>query len=577
MLKKEAKVSLVNVRCAISDVPKIEESAIQIKENITEWNVPEGVFTEAIDKETGKKVLAPVTKVSLHKDIDMYDVHLATYGAYKHIITCSKNDTLLSYKDGKIVITDASEAKGAVVPKEKAADAGLDPDVCAKYINLGKQIPLSYETGLFLGMMIGDGWVDSNDIVRLAAECPEIQNKMVEITNPDTTYLPVKRASQLFEFDTSRFGSDKQHRLTIYFDRDSACVLRDKIGCGAYNKKIPLESMAASKAHRIGVLLGLIATDGSVNYSDTPAKGKKSSQKSILFHTTSQELRDNIVDLCFSLGIKASATSYMGVNSKVPCYAINLSVRDTVKLYNEDKRFRMIAKSDAEAFEGIVKAVDEDTKPDSYDIVPYPEHLATLMSIMNGGLISASEMNRYKKQGFISRDFAKKFVERLKEYDYSTYNENGRGTKASRKGYTPSQVKELAEEWIALVENEEVQWEVVTDVQYLGKMDGWDLTVPGPLTFTLGSGTFVQDSMTTHVPVSQEAIQAIDRNMLPSRNLLSPIDNTAHFVPSAEFAQGLYLASRTRNNAPVRFKSKEDMMASLKRGEIKIDTPVIIG
>lgn len=85
------------------------------------------------------------------------------------------------------------------------------------------------------------------------------------------------------------------------------------------------------------------------------------------------------------------------------------------------------------------------------------------------------------------------------------------------------------------------------------------------------------DQMSTHVPVSQEAIEAIDKHMLPSRNLLSPVDDTAHFIPRSEFAEGLYLASRTRNNAPIRFRSKEDMMAALKKGEIKIDTPVIIG
>ena len=93
----------------------------------------------------------------------------------------------------------------------------------------------------------------------------------------------------------------------------------------------------------------------------------------------------------------------------------------------------------------------------------------------------------------------------------------------------------------------------------------------------LYNADFDGDSMTTHVPVSQEAIRAIDEHMLPSRNLLSPVNNKAHFIPRSEFAQGLYLASRTRNEAPVRFKSREEMMAALKKGEIKIDTPVIIG
>lgn len=576
MLKKEAKVVMGNVRCAICDVPRIDESIRMVSDTVIEWDVPAGVLTECIDRTTGEKVMAPVTKLSIHKDVDMYDVHMATYGAYKHIVTCSKEDTLLTYKDGEIAITDASTAKGAVVPKARATDMGMDPEYCAKYIKLGVQVPLTFDVGVFLGLMIGDGWVDANNVIRLAAECPQIQERMIAITTPGKTALPVKRAANLFEYDTERFGSDKQHRLTVYLVSGGSEDLRNKIGSGAYNKRIPLESMAGSRAHRVGVLLGLIATDGSVTYSPTPAKGKKSSQKSILFHTTSQYLRDNIIDLCYSLGIKATATAYRGENSLTDCYAINLSVRDTVALYNSDPRFRMIADSDEEAMRAMAAEVTEDHKPDSYDIVPFPKHISILMGIVNEGITTAQELNRYKVQGFMSRDYAKRFVIALRDYDYSNYVEN-RGPKSSRPGYTPERVKALAEDWIRLVENEDVQWEVVTDVVSLGKMDGWDVTVPGPLTFTLGSGTFVQDSMTTHVPVSKEAVKAIDEKMLPSRNLLSPIDMKAHFIPVAEFTQGLYLASRTRNEAPIRFKTKEDMMAALNRGEIKIDTPVVIG
>lgn len=577
MLQKEANVSLVNVRCAICDVPHIEESAKQLKENVTEWDVPEGVFAEAIDKETGNKVLAPVTKLSQHRDIDMYDVHLSTYGAYKHTITCSKNDTLLTYKDGKIDITDVTEAVGAVVPKERAADAGLDAAVCSKFITLDKQYPLSFNLGVFLGMLIGDGWVTTQLDTWIAAECPEIQNWLLKELNSADPCIASNKTAHIYSYDTNRFGADVAHRVWCSTPRPCAVALKNKIGTGAYNKRIPLESMCASKAHRVGVLVGLIATDGCVHYSDKPAKGKKASQKSILFHTTSQLLRDNIIDLCFSLGIKATATAYKGANSLVTCYAINLSVRDTAKLYNEDKRFRMIADSDEKALQGIVASVNEDQKPDSYDIVPYPRHLAILLSIVGSDIISATEFNRYKVKGVISRDLAMKFVERLKAYDYSMYTESGRGSLKSRPGYKPEQVKALAEDWIRIVENTDVQWEIVTDVKYLGKMDGWDLTVPGPFTFTLGSGTFVQDSMTTHVPVSQTAIDAIDRNMLPSRNLLSPRNFKAHFIPRDAANEGLYLASRTTPGDPIHFNTEEEAQAAYDRGEIKIDTPITIG
>ena len=578
MLQKDANVKLVNVRCAIQDVPHIEESAVQLSDTVTEWDVPEGVFTEAVDRVTGKKVVAPVTKLSLHKNVEMYDIQLATYGAYKHIITVSKNDTLLTYRDGEIVITDAENAIGSVVPRAKALDAGMDPNICTKYIRLGKQVPLSYELGIFIGMMAGDGWIDSQDGAWLAAENKEIQDWMLSYINDGIAHFGHNSNAHIYEYESpDRLGNHMAHRIWISTSRDVARDIKAAIGCGGYNKKIPMESLAASKAHRIGILVGLIATDGSIHYNTKSAKGKKSTQKSILFHTTSTTLRDNIIDLCNSLGIKATATPYRGVNSLTDCYAVNLSVRDAAKLYNTDSRFRMIAKSDEEPLSAIAKEISEDEKPDSYDIVPFPKHISTLFNDAFRGLWSAQELCRYKKQGFLSRDYARRAADRLKSYDYSTYTESNSGPKQSRRGYTSEQVKQLAEAWIDVVENEDVSWEVVSDVTYLGKMDGWDVTVPGPLTFALGNGTFVQDSMTTHVPVSQTAVEAIDRNMLPSRNLLSPKDFKAHYIPRDASNEGLYLASRIGKGDPIKFKTAEEAQAAYDRGEIKIDTPIIIG
>ena len=577
MIKKEDRMSLVAVRCAISDIPVIKSSERVISDTVTEWDVQEGVLTEAIDRETGEKRIAPVTKLSYHKDVDMYDVTLSTYGAYKHVITVSKEGTLLAYKDGKVEIVDASESKGCVVPRAKVVGDTKGTSFEMKTIDIGKKYYMSYDLGLFLGMMIGDGWVDQNFTVHLAAENEQIQKEFKRITDPETGCIDTRKPSELFGHKTERLGTDVAHRFTVYMEKGAPQVLRQLIGSGAYNKKIPACCLAAGKQHRLGLLAGLIATDGSVQYNDKPSSGKKSAQKGLLFHTTSQLLRDGIIELCRTLGVRASATPYKGTNSIATCYAVNLSTRDIAKLYRDNPGYRMVTNSDQMAFEGICKTASaEDIDP--FDPVPFPSHIKLLLSKAWYDVVSANEINRYSKQGYIARGKAKQLVKYLTEFDYSTYTEGNKfRPKDPKPGYTPERAKELAEDWIRLVENEDVQWEVVTDVVSLGKMDGWDVTVPGPLTFTLGSGTFVQDSMTTHVPVSKEAVKAIDEKMLPSRNLLSPIDMKAHFIPVAEFTQGLYLASRTRNEAPIRFKTEEDMMAALNRGEIKIDTPVVIG
>ncbi len=85
------------------------------------------------------------------------------------------------------------------------------------------------------------------------------------------------------------------------------------------------------------------------------------------------------------------------------------------------------------------------------------------------------------------------------------------------------------------------------------------------------------DKMSTHVPVSSEAIEAIKENMLPSKNLISPQTGKAHFIPRDGANTGLYLASRMGKGTPVRFRTEEEAEEAYRKGLIKIDTPIEIG
>lgn len=73
-----------------------------------------------------------------------------------------------------------------------------------------------------------------------------------------------------------------------------------------------------------GLLVGLLATDGSVSYS-TGGK-KKAATKTVIIHTISPILRDGIQQLCRSLGIRTGVSPYKGVNSVHTCYAVTLSL-----------------------------------------------------------------------------------------------------------------------------------------------------------------------------------------------------------------------------------------------------------
>lgn len=88
---------------------------------------------------------------------------------------------------------------------------------------------------------------------------------------------------------------------------------------------------------------------------------------------------------------------------------------------------------------------------------------------------------------------------------------------------------------------------------------------------------FDGDSMSTHVPVSNEAVRAIKESMMPSKNLLSPKNFKAHFLPKDAANAGLFLASRIGTGEPIRFRTEEEAQEAFRKGEIKIDTPIIIG
>lgn len=88
---------------------------------------------------------------------------------------------------------------------------------------------------------------------------------------------------------------------------------------------------------------------------------------------------------------------------------------------------------------------------------------------------------------------------------------------------------------------------------------------------------FDGDAVNFHV-VSDEAarLEALDR-MLPSRALLNPSDfKSPVHVPGQEYVGGLYTASsRPQGRKPRVFNTKEDAIRAYRRGEIRVDDPVV--
>lgn len=587
MLKEGSQIYDVNhITVAIEDIPIIPESHRVDDNGNEEWDVPEGFFVYTMERGEGACGLAPITKKSLHKNIQMFDVTTAVSGAYTQVITCSADKSLVAYADdGALALMTPAEVKGHPIPYLVATDTGNAPGFCAKYIKIGTQQSLSFDLGVFIGAMLGDGWVDSQDGAWIAAEHPDIQNALIDLLRNKLSIAQTETGARLYEYDShERFGGAVAHRINCGIPRPVGRELRDLIGAGAINKRIPVACMHGSRAHLIGLLVGLLATDGCIHCGTKAPKGKKTVAKSIVMHTTSPLLRDGIQQICKQLGVRTSASPYKGVNSVHTCYAIALSITDTARLYRKEPKFRMLDSVDQASLERIVESLENSDAPDKYDLVPFPRQLRSELTYAGIGgqgkkhhIVRASEITTYDQRGSMPRTIALQMVETLRNVDWTQYTQNLYIAKEKRTYHTPEQAAALVAAWCDIVENTEIGWRNVVDVQPAGVMDAWDLTVPGPYTFALSDGTIVQDTMNLHTPVSKQAVQNVIQKMLPSRNLLSPKNMKAHYLPQAEFLQGLYLGTRSRpDQKPVRFRSAAEMLKALRRGEITYDTPVEI-
>jgi DNA-directed RNA polymerase subunit beta' len=85
------------------------------------------------------------------------------------------------------------------------------------------------------------------------------------------------------------------------------------------------------------------------------------------------------------------------------------------------------------------------------------------------------------------------------------------------------------------------------------------------------------DQVTYYVPVSKKAVKDAYAKMMPSKNLLSARNFTAHYMPQEEYILGAYLSTR-KGTGPVKrtFKTEQEAIQAYKRGEIDVNDNVQI-
>jgi DNA-directed RNA polymerase subunit beta len=99
--------------------------------------------------------------------------------------------------------------------------------------------------------------------------------------------------------------------------------------------------------------------------------------------------------------------------------------------------------------------------------------------------------------------------------------------------------------WAGLVKDERLRWEQVLSITEVPRKEVmFDFTVPRGEMFLVQNGLFTHNTMTVHVPVSEDANKEAAR-LLPSRNLFQPGTGSLMIQPSQEAQIGLFYLSQT--------------------------------
>jgi hypothetical protein len=334
--------------------------------------------------------------------------------------------------------------------------------------------------------------------------------------------------------------------------RSMASFMSDMIGHGAQGKHLPRFFMSAPLEFRQGLLAGLMDTDGSISVSN----GKKKPQLMASFTSVSLRLVQETMLLAKSLGIFGRITPFT-YRDKRKAWLLNFSTMD-VKKYGCPGMVcaHKLAHLDNCAIDMSSNVVC------GRDLVPCP---ASVIAAIWPHVSAAREefeslyvvLSKARRTGRISRAAAVMLHAML-----------------------PPEAQELPEmqRYYRIIANLEVGWLQVTGITRTGiRETGFDLTVPGYETFMSVEGIVLSNTVNIHVPASPEAVEEAYRKMMPhGRNLFTPRSGTAHYKPSAEYAHGLYLATRAKpDGKPTKvFETDKQAVQAYRRGEIDIDTPV---
>lgn len=170
-----------------------------------------------------------------------------------------------------------------------------------------------------MGAFLGDGsfrYSESNKIFGFSSASNEIPELIIQELGNDYQYIKTSEFNYNYHF--KNINNLKRSIWVEEFLSDYPALWNIK----SENKFIPIEYLQGSEQQRFDLLQGLLDTDGSID-----EKGRVS------FTTISPQLRDNVIDLCHSLGFITSYSIDKRTNKYTTgeCYEVHIQCRKALK------------------------------------------------------------------------------------------------------------------------------------------------------------------------------------------------------------------------------------------------------
>lgn len=180
------------------------------------------------------------------------------------------------------------------------------------------------------GCFLGDGCCTIDEL-ELSSVDKEIVNEVARLINATAKYRGDRHWGFEINDGTTEYRYNDNNRTNKFYHTKQFFKEYEKyITCYSYEKSIPNEYKYSSVEQRYALLQGLFDTDGCIS----KRAGITADSYDVTYVTTSEKLKDDILEIVYSLGYRASFHKYTRKSKPkhhLPIYRINMHIDNNDK------------------------------------------------------------------------------------------------------------------------------------------------------------------------------------------------------------------------------------------------------